>query len=266
MIKIKFSPFFIFIMFLVLSFDCFSQTTEMKLVFKPLDSFEKNIKQGSFVDGYFSFLNEVEEDKKNINFLIGKYFDGALYVVEIALKDNDEKSKKWRGTVIFTTPLKLSDHTFNYEDKNQKLSLLVKNLKVVETSHDGKMSFADFEVKQKNKFNWKKIFIFLFGIIIFITLFYVVRRWRMNKRFNDQKIKYFQSVLAIDQYEKVIDFSSNKKDFLDQFPEHISTFKVFEKKLYQYQFKKTQSEDEKKEIIIAFKKFQESIKREQNGI
>lgn len=105
------------------------------------------------------------------------------------------------------------------------------------------------------------------GIIGVLALgYYLYRTFEMKKKRKEARQRLGQEFLGADNYHSVVEIWKKKTFYLNEFPELSDYFKLFEKKLFEYQFRPHLTETEMNEVMRAYRDFVTSSQGVLNGI
>ncbi len=222
------------------------------------------IKQGSFQSVLLK-MDESTAEKIDLQKLKGENIGETVYIQDVGplAKMVDAHYFESTATIIF---LKVPA-TDGLLYKTSKFEIPVKwsKILVIPTEAGKELLFGSFTLPQK-----VRIIFWLFGtiflVIIFLIIFNFRKKWQAKKAIKFKRNNLKDEILSAARYEQVVNLWKNKHSFISQFPHLDEPFKVLEQVLFKYQFKPHQSEQEKAEVVKAYKEFKNKIDGGFNGI
>lgn len=136
--------------------------------------------------------------------------------------------------------------------ENQPVQLSVTGLKVIPVESAEKMLWADFTAPDLFSGNWKWLWIGLALIILLPVVFFTWKKISARKKEVESRKKLIREFKTCSSYEDIVGMWKNKRVFLTEFPQIESDFRNFEETLFKYQFKSSQTADEKQLVVSAY--------------
>lgn len=140
-----------------------------------------------------------------------------------------------------------------------------KDLEVIPTEGAKELIFGEFEIPPRKKvLLWGGILLVL--IIAGLAGFRIWKVFQKRKQVRLQKLAVKNDISSVNDYQNVVRVWQNKRNFIREFPHLEQPFKNLEQTLFKYQFKQSQTDTEKNEVMSAWKKFVEETRGGFDGI
>ena len=249
---------FLFCFLLIVSGIC-QANVRMELVFP-----EDHVKQGGLLDATLRIDMESAQ-----NFEIQKLkkvtAGDTLYFHELSplLRSGAGESLTSEVSVIF---LKLPErNSLQFKIGEQSINLSWNDIQVSPTNVGQKFIFENFSIPDRK--NIKFWILFSLGIAALAIIgIRIARKIKISRIEKSRLQKLKEDILDIDTYEGVIHFWKNKVLYIKEFPHLEFPLKNLEQTLFKYVFKPAPNDQEKTEVIQAYRKFVNEIREGFGGI
>lgn len=197
--------------------------------------------------------------------LKGQTIGNTIYVYSISplMRKEGGTDFEAEARLVF---IKVPETSFvAYKAPQGELVLTWKDLEVIPTEAQKELIFGTFEVPERSKLLlWAGILIAL--VLIVLGGFPVWQKFVLRKEQKNKKLNIKNDIYGVSQYQDVVRIWQNKRNLVREFPHLEEPFKNLEKTLFKHQFKPTQTDSEKNEVMSAWKKFIEECQGGFNGI
>lgn len=210
------------------------------------------IKQGSLVDARAVInsetIQQIESQKlKGINLA------DTIYIHQVGplVKKNNNDFEAEVKIIFLKIP---RDQSLIHKIDEKELTITWSKVEILPTEAPEKLIFGNFIIPEKLKiFQWV---LSIFGLILGFLIFYKLRKRFLNKKEIKIKKEHLKnSVISGNTYDDVVKIWQQKEMLLSEFPHLRGPFIVLEKVLFKYQFKLFQTEQEKEEVLKAYREF-----------
>jgi hypothetical protein len=225
---------------------------------------ETEITQGQLHDVTL-MLNEEAAQAIELQKLKGATLGESIYIFNVSplMRKDGEKTFGAQGQIIFA----------KIPDKNEILhrlgdvDILVtwSEVKIQPTETNKQFIFEDFNIPGRVQIiRW--LLIILIPTALLTVFWFLRKKWLIKKNIRLKKLSIKNKLILVDDYQGIVEMWMNKSEIFEIFPHAVEPFKQFEKVLFKYQFKHSQTELEKSEVVEAYKNFLDQIKEGFNGI
>ena len=243
------------IILLLISFNIWSKV-DLNLVL-PTD----RVNQGEIVQG--KIVLGQSEGQVALNGLNGLNIQKTIYLISVSPFIGKDGNYEAEAKVIF---LKSPESAVLQETVNgEEIHIRWTTVEIIPTEEPKSFLLGNFNVPIKKSFTAWIIGGVLSLAFILLTLF-LIRLRKKKQVIKVKKIKLKNELMNNETYTEIVAMWRQKQIFLEAFPGIAEEFKEFEKVLFKYQFKKTQSESEVEEVILAYKSFCSNVLGILNGI
>ena len=227
--------------------------------------FEKNeIQQGS-IESALARLSGESLQKINLQKLKGQTLGETLYLYNVSplLRKDGNKNYESEFKVIFIKTPEANQLVHKFE--NDEINIKWSEVKVVPVEVPEKLIFEEFEIPQPFE-----ILKWLMGVVILVLAvfgFFKVKKARdikNEKRRMKQSIK--DSIMAANSYDEIVSIWKRKLEITEVFPALTEPFKQLEMTLFKFQFRPQQTDEEKNEVVKAYRDFLSTIQGGFDGI
>jgi hypothetical protein len=229
-----------------------------------LDFQSSEIKQGN-IESVIMRLNSEMVQQMELQKLVGSTLGESVYLysAEPLIRRDSGDTFEAEGKVIF---LKIpAARTLTHKVGDKEISLSWSEVNILPTEVPKGFIFGDFTVPARKQVLKWVILGLLVLIIMFGVLFYRKRN-SQKQRLRQARLSLKEKIIAVNDYEQVVELWQQKADVLHIFPQLAEPFKHLEKTLFKYQFKASQTALEKDEVMIAYRSFLEESRRGLDGI
>jgi hypothetical protein len=220
------------------------------------------VKQGSLQEVKL-LLDEETAQRVELQKLKGKTFGESIYLFSVSPLLRIQGKLEADAIVIFTKipTTKGAIH----KDSTGDVLVSWSDVEIEPTQAPKDLLFLDFDIpKPVRVFLW--IMISLTLILIGLVLARFRAKWLTKRQRKLIREKMKEDLYQASDYTKIVSAWQNKHHYVKQFPHLDAPFRILEVTLFKYQFKQSQSDHEKEEVIKAWKVFLESSKGGFNGI
>lgn len=227
-----------------------------------IDFHDKRFQQGSIQQAEI-ILDETFVQKIEVQKLTSKILGETLYLHEVGpiLKTGDSPSFKAKAQVVFVK-IPQSD-SVSYKLGSEEIVFSWSAVDIIPLEASEGFVFEDFEISKRfKKYYW--FFLLLVGVPLAYIFFRFNKKLELKKKVKQEKEAVLKRLLATNQYEEIVKLWVNKNEIYKTYPELNEFFKDVEKVLFLYQFKPTQSQNEKDHVVKVYQemitKFQGSLR------
>ena len=220
------------------------------------------VKQGK-VEQATIYLDEPTAQKLLTEGISGQNLENTIYFLNVGPFTKSDNNYEAEAKVIF---LKVPERkVLQYQSAQGEFSVTWSPVEVIPTEASQQLIFEQFSIPHsKNILLWITV-LALTGILL-VGLIKVRKGMKVKAALKQKRLELRDELLNGNNYSEVVDIWKKRELFLEEFPVIISHFKNFEQVLFKYQFKPTQTEAEKNEVMQAYRVFIENIKGGLNGI
>ncbi len=241
---------FVVLLFLfMLSFHSLA-ASQLEIVFSSTD-----VNQGSMIRAKLI----IPPDLGNLQFqkLKAETFGETIYFQQVSPLLRKENSSVFESEiqVIFTSVPKTPEVQGKIGDEVTKI--FWENLRIHPVETPSEMIWADFTAPDVIVRNLKWLWVLFVIPIAWFASFFVRKRAR-KKKILERKKKLAAEIQGAKNYEEIVSFWKKKHDYIKEFPHLAQHLDDFESVLFKCQFKPTQTESEKNDVLKAYRKLMES--------
>lgn len=224
----------------------------------------EKIKQGS-IQSATARISTQNAQGLELQKLKGQTLGEVLYLYSVSPLLRKEGSQDFEAEVSVIFVKVPQANTLTQKTLYGELEVFWDNIEVVPTEAPQELLFGTFEIPSRVRIF--KIIIILLGV-----LFVVGGLWKLQKFLKEKKAiklrkeKIRDEILGAREYEDVVTLWQKKHQYFQEFPHIEDAFHKLETTLNKYQFKRSQAETEKIEVMNAYRKFIEEVKGGFNGI
>lgn len=203
------------------------------------------------------------------NFEIQKLKDTTpgdiLYFHKISpmMRSNAGGTLSGKASVVFINVPKVNYIQFKEEDV--AIHLTWNELEIAPTDAKPVFIYENFSIPGRKEI---KNYIVPILILLFLTPIgvFLFLRYRRIQAAKIRKKELKDSLLKANNYEEVVELWKLKSRFINEFPAIENAFRKLEEVLFKYQFKPSQSDSEKNEVMKAYRNFTGQVQESLNGI
>ena len=228
---------------------------------------EDKVIQGSLIKTKFKFQQNSDQSLRIEN-LEGISIGDTIYINQLLPVNGDSDGKIINGdaSIMFIKVPEKSNLEHKIDGFNIEATWTQVDILPTELSEDllfGEFNFPD----TKRVILWIAIAAGILVFLVFIFLFWMKRMKRKKLKFKKlKKINIKNSLLSPASYDEVVHMWEMKHDILKVYPGIGDEFKKLEMVLFRYQFKPHRSKSEEEEVLVAYRKFIDSIKGGFDGV
>ena len=240
---------------LLVSFASFSvfSATDLKLLFDTPE-----VKQGEIVNATLLIsMNQMQD--LNLSKLENKSLAETIYFMKISpsVKKEGREDLEAEVKVIFTKVPETNGLTGKINDLDIRLSW--NELKVEATEGAQELLWGNFEIPKETKLVLWTLLTLLVATILALIIRPLIKKHKQKKAHKEIMIQRKDELLSCGDYDDVVKIWQQRQEYISHFPHILEPFKKLEKDLYKHQFKPRQTEQEKLEIMDAYRTFKRSI-------
>lgn len=249
------------ITFLILFIISFSSLAAVKIEIRFKD---QKIKQGTIVPATLVFDAESSQ-KLPLNKLVGETLGKAFYVYaakSLITKDNWSALESEAQVIVASIP---ESKPVEFKIGDVDGMVLWNDVEFIPTEANGKMIYGNFEIPSRAKIiQWVLIFV----AIVVAALVGLKIKSRVSKKnaIKKRRAVIKEEIMAVRDYPEVVKVWQKKNEILREFPALETNFKNLESVLFKYQFKPSQSETEKLQVMNAWRDFVSQSQGGLNGV
>ncbi len=220
------------------------------------------VKQGK-VEEATLYLDETTAQKLLAQKVSGQTIENTIYLLEVGPLTKTDNNFEANAKVIF---LKVPERkVVQYEGIQGGFPVTWSEVEIIPTEATQELIFERFSIpSRKNILLWLGILIAA-GCLLFLGIrFRKVQRAKAQLR--KRRLSLRDELLSGTAYSEIVEIWKKRETFMAEFPEIHDHFKKFEHVLFKYQFKPSQTEAEKIEIMQAYREFINNVRGGLNGI
>lgn len=223
---------------------------------------ENNLGQGEPVE--VRLIPDDDALNFNLQKLKGQKLGNTLYIQRVSpLIKTQGSSYESSALVVFVNIPKGSELKTRLGDES--IVFFWDDLTVRPTETKKEFTYTAFSIPGRKKILFWSLLIL--GLVGALGLsYYLYKIYDLKKKRNDLRQKLGQEFLGADNYHSVVEIWKKKIFYLNEFPELSDHFKLFEKKLFEYQFRPHLTEREMNEVMRAYRDFVTTSQGVLNGI
>jgi hypothetical protein len=210
------------------------------------------IRQGSIIHAKLF----VTPDSLNLPLqeLKGEIVSETLYFQQLSQLFKKERSPEYVSEiqVIFIKVPEAS--TLKFKIGEEVVELGWNNIQVIPVETPEELLWADFTAPDlfKGKLIW--VWFVLLGLLISVFGIYAGKKISVKNAQKARKRRLIDEFKSCQTYDEIVSMWKKKRTYTTEFPHLSSAFQPFEEVLFRYQFKPTQTEIEKSEVLNAYRK------------
>jgi len=249
---VKINAFFIL---LFLSFSSLAGVLKIDIRFP-----EGKIKQGAIVPVKLLFDLPASQGLP-INKIIGQTLGDTFYVFKakpLLTKDNWNAFESDAEIILAKVP---EAKPVSYKLGNDEVMITWNDVEFVPTEAPKEMIYGNFEIPSRAQ-------VLKWTLILAAILLVVIVGWKIKQKIShkkalkSRKAAIKDEIISAREYQDVVKVWQKKSQIIKEFPRIEGNFKNLETVLFKYQFKPSQSEAEKIEVMNAYRDF---ISQSQGG-
>lgn len=241
--------------FLLMSFSSLAGVLKLDIRFP-----EGKIKQGAIVPVKLIFDLPASQGLP-INKLIGQTLGGTFYIFKVKpllTKDNWTAFESEAEIILAKVP---EAKPVSYKSGNDEVVITWNDVEFVPTEAPKEMIYGNFEIPSRAQI--LKWFSILAVILVLLGIGWKIKqKVSLKKALKMRKAAIKDQLVSAREYIDVVKVWEKKSEIMKEFPLIQDNFKNFESVLFKYQFKQSQSETEKIEVMNAYREF---INKSQGG-
>lgn len=216
------------------------------------------VNQGELIEVNLGIQTD-SASKLELQKLKGSTVNETIYFYDISplFRKEDGKKLEAQAKIIFVKVPETQNITGNLNGEVLKVNL--SGLQINQTEGAQGYQFGNFEVPRPSK-----VMEWMLGIVLTLALLLAAGTplWQKIKRKKAQKLKMQTlkaQILGCRTYEDVVELWKAKHQHLSVFPHVKEPFTKLEEVLNKYQFKPRQSEEEKQQVLEAYRRFTNAV-------
>lgn len=227
-----------------------------------LDLSSAVVKQGNLIDVVIrldgSSVQQVELQKlKGVSLADTIY----LYQVSPLLRSGDKFEADAKVIFLKVPESKPIMHKIGQND----ISITWSDVEVQPTEAPAKFIFGQFDIPTR-----QKVFKITLALLALALIGFGIYKFReknqLRKAIRQRRASLKEKVISASDYSEVVSLWQEKALLLKEFPHLIEPFKDLEQVLFKYQFKQSQNELEKAEVMKTYREFINRVSGGFNGI
>lgn len=243
------------IKFLVLFFSILPAFSASEL---KLSITEPTVQQGEILN---VLLQAKAQDLKGFELqkLKEERFADTLYFLKISpwmRKDGNEYLEA-EARVVFTQIPKVNQLSDKIDESD--VTIIWNKVEIIPTEASQDLIFGSFEIPPRQQVLFWILLTIAALIPIGATVWFILKKSKMRRMEKARIAQKKAEVLNCSSYEDIVQLWKNKHEYLQLFPHVAEPFLKLESVLNKHQFKPTQSNEDKKEILESYRKFSRSI-------
>ncbi len=221
-----------------------------------------SIKQGK-VEEATIYLDESTAQKLLASKIAGQSLESTIYLMEVGPLTKTENNFEASAKVIF---LKIPESkALLYKGSHGEFPVTWSPVEIVPTEATQELIFETFSIPAK------KDLVLWFGLLLIAALLiFIILKFRkaqlIKTQIKKRRASLRDDLLKGSNYVEVVEIWKKREEYLNEFPAIHDHFKKFEQVLYKYQFKPSQSEAEKIEVMQAYREFVNNVSGGLNGV
>jgi hypothetical protein len=225
---------------------------------------QDEIKQGSVQEAMLT-VDMQSAQYLEIQKLKGLTPQDTIYFDKLSplISNNKDATFEAQVSVIF---LKVPDqNNLQFKLGESEVRISWNDIKVIPTQGEPTFIFEAFSIPGR-----RNITFWVLTLLILIVTgglsFFIYQKIKLRQSAKQQRRLLREELLSANTYEEIVKVWQKKFHYQVVFPHTADAFRNLEKTLYQILFKPSQSEEEKKEILQAYRKFVSDIQGGFDGV
>lgn len=245
----------ILVIFLIFSSTVFA--AQMRLEFNtPV------VKQGSLTDAVIRLDGESVQQVE-LQKLKGVSLANTVYLYQVSPLIRSGDTFEAEAKIIFLKVPESKPVMHKFGDKD--VTVTWSDVEVQATEAPAQFLFGQFEIPGRRKLLQWFIALISLGLII-VGIYKFRQRSRNKNEVRKRKAELKDKILSAREYDDVVKLWQQKPVLIKDFPHLGEPFKELEIVLFKYQFKPSQNEAEKTEVMKAYRDFLNKVQGGFNGI
>lgn len=244
--------FLVILMISLTSLPVFS-ASDLKLVFDM-----PQVKQGELVNATLLVpMNQMQD--LNVSKFEGQSLAETIYFMKVSpvVKKEGSEDLESEVKIIFTKVPETNGLTGKVN--NSDIRLAWNKVEIEATEGAQELLFGNFEIPKKSKLVLWSLLSVLILVILILLIRIFIKKLQQKKNHKEQMERRRNELLGCRDYDDVVKLWQDRQEYFTLFPHIVEPFKKLEKELYKHQFKPKQTEQEKIEIMDAYRTFKRSI-------
>lgn len=238
----------LFLITLFISFSSLAGVVKFEIKFK-----DAKVKQGTIAPATLVFDAESSQ-KLPLNKLVGETLGKSFYIYSAKpfITKNNWNALESEAEVIVAAIPESSPVVFKSGDVDGMI--LWNDVEFVPTEASGQMIYGNFEIPSRAKIiRWSLILIALAAAALIGLK--VKNKLAKKNAIKKRRAVIKEEIMSVREYAEVVKVWQKKSEILKEFPALENNFKNLESVLFKYQFKSSQSETEKLQVMNAWRDF-----------
>lgn len=221
------------------------------------------VKQGSLQNGALRFSGDDLTLLGNLR-LSNLHIEETLYIVTSSPAVRSESAAYLDVPVSFTFTKVPETSSLRLHDSNLTVSL--GGLRVIPVDESGnELILESFSIPGRSR--WGYYLAIAVGILALMAIgIWALQRFRRERRAAQELEEARKRISGAREYEEITSVWKDRSRVLRLFPEAESAFRSFEAVYFRSAFKPSQSPEEVKEIIEAYRQFSKSLQEPRRGV
>jgi hypothetical protein len=220
------------------------------------------VKQGSLQEVKL-ILDEQTAQRVELQKLKGQSLGELIYLHSVSPLLRRKGRFEADATIVFAKIPSTNEMIYKNSNGDVKISWNFIEVEPTEVPKD--LLFLDFDIPKPARVLLWVLVIFVSGFIGYLIL-RARRKWIAKREMKLKRQRIREDLYRVSKYNMVVSTWQNKHHLVKEFPHLAEPFSTLELTLFKYQFKQTQTDDEKEEVLKAWHAFLESSKEGFNGI
>jgi hypothetical protein len=209
------------------------------------------VRQGSIIHAKLF----VSHDSLNLPLqeLKGEIVSETLYFQQLSPLFKKERSPDYVSDVqvIFIKVPEAS--TLRLKIGEEVVELGLNNIQVIPVETPEKLLWADFTAPDLFQVQLIWVWVVLLGLLISVFGIYAWKKISVRNTEKARKRRLIDEFKSCQSYDEIVSMWKKKRTYTKEFPHLAAAFLPFEEVLFRYQFKPSQSEKEKSEVLNAYR-------------
>ena len=227
-----------------------------------LDLSSSVVKQGSLIDAVVR-LDSNSVQQIELQKLKGVSLADTIYIYQVSPLLRSGESFEADAKIIFLKVPESKPVIHKIGEKD--ISVSWSDVEVQPTEAPEKFLFGQFEVPGRKRILEILAALIAFGLIV-LVIYKLSQKSKKKKALRQLRAELKDKVMSAREYPDVVNLWQQKALLQKEFPHLADPFKELEKVLFKYQFKQSQNEIEKAEVMKSYRDFMTSVQGGFNGI